>query len=83
MEYFEELALRTSPQKSVMWQRYFDNTYILWPHWEDVQELLNLVNLLRPSLQFILEKIKGRYITFPDIHWTIPEIPTIHIVLRK
>ena len=37
MEYFEEMALGSTSLKPSMWLRYVDDTFILWPHQEDVQ----------------------------------------------
>ena len=42
MEYFEEMALGSISRKPSMWLRYVDGTFILWPHQENVQTLLNL-----------------------------------------
>ena len=44
MKYFEEMALGSTSQKPSMWLRYVDDTFILWPHQEDVQILLDHVN---------------------------------------
>ncbi len=56
MEYFEEMALGSTSLKPSMWLRYVDDTFILWPHQEDVQILLDHVNSIRPSVQFTMEK---------------------------
>ena len=50
MEYFEEMALGSTPLKPSMWLRYVDDTFILWPHQEDVQISLDHVNSIRPSI---------------------------------
>ena len=44
IEYFEEMALGSTSLKPSMWLRYVDDTFILWPHLEDVQILLDHVN---------------------------------------
>ena len=44
MEYFEEMALGSTSLKLSMWLRYGDDTFIFWPHQEDVQKLLDHVN---------------------------------------
>ena len=46
MEYFEEMALGSTSLKPSMWLRYVDDTFILWPHQEDVQILLDRVNFI-------------------------------------
>ena len=56
MEYFEKMALGSTSLKPPMYLRYIDDTFILWPHQEDVQTLLDHVNSIRPSIQFTMEK---------------------------
>ena len=51
MEYFEEMALGSTPLKPSIWLRYIDDTFILWPHQENVH-----VNSIRPSIQFTMKK---------------------------
>ena len=55
MEYFKEMALVSTSLKPSMWLRYIDDTFILWPHQEDVQILLGHMNSIRPSIQFTME----------------------------
>ena len=50
-----------------MWLRYVDDTFILWPHQEDVQILLDHVNSIRPSIQFTMEKEQDNKLPFLDI----------------
>lgn len=40
-EYFEDLALRSTTLKAILWLRYIDETLIFWPDQEDVQVLLS------------------------------------------
>ena len=54
MEYFEEMALGSTSLKPSMRLRYVDDKFILWPHQEDVQTLLDHVNSIRPSIQFTM-----------------------------
>ena len=56
MEYFEEMALGSTSLKPSMWLRYIDDTFLLWPHQEDVQILFDHMNSIRPSIQFTMEK---------------------------
>ena len=44
MEYFEEMALGSTSLKPSLWLRYVDDTFVLWPHQEDVQTLLDHVD---------------------------------------
>ena len=73
MEYFEETALGSTPLKSSMWLRYVDETFILWPHQEDVQILLDHVNSIRPSIQFTMEKEQDNKLPFFDVLVTCTE----------
>ena len=50
-----------------MWLRYVDDTFILWPHQEDVQILLDHVNSIRPSLQPTTEKEQDNKLPFLDV----------------
>ena len=56
MEYFEQMPLEFISLKPTIWLKYVDDTFILWPHQEDVQILLDHVNSVRPSIQFTMEK---------------------------
>ena len=67
MEYFEEMALGSTSLKPSMWLRYVDDTFILWPHQEDVQILLDHVNSIRPSIQFTIEKQQDNKLPFHDV----------------
>ena len=64
MEYFEEMALESISLKSSMWLRYVDDTFILWPHQKEVQILLDHVNSIWSSIQFIMEKGQGSKLSF-------------------
>ena len=44
MQYFKEMALGSTSLKPSMWLRYIDDTFILWPHQEDVPTLLYHIN---------------------------------------
>ena len=46
--------------------RYIDDTFILWPHQEDVPTLLDHVNSIRPSIQFKMEKEQDNKLPFLD-----------------
>ena len=65
IEYFEEMALGSTSLKQSMWLRFVDDSFILWPHQEDVQILLDHVNSIRPSIQFTMEKEQDNKINLP------------------
>ena len=58
------MALGSTLLKPSMWLRYVDDTFILWPHQEDVQILLNHMNLIQPSIQFTMEKEQDNKLPF-------------------
>ena len=80
MEYFEDMALNSAPLWPTMWLRYVDDTFILWPHQEDV---LEYVNTIRPSIQFTMEKEKDNQLAFLDILITRTECGFKTTVYRK
>ena len=49
-------SIRIYITKSFLWLRYVDDTFILWPHQEDVQTLLDHVNSIWLSIQFTMKK---------------------------
>ena len=64
MEYLEEMALGSTSLKPSMWLRYVDDTFILWPHQEDFQTLLDHVNSIRPYIQFTMGKEQDNKLPF-------------------
>ena len=73
MEYFEEMALGSTSLKPSMWLRYIDDTFILWPHQEDVQILLDHVNSIWPSIQFTMDKEQDNKLPFLNVLVTCRE----------
>ena len=67
MEYFREMALGSTSLKPSMWLKYVDDTFILWPHQEDIQTLLDHVYSIRPSIQFTIEKEQDKKLPFLDV----------------
>ena len=67
MEFFEEMALGSTSLNPSMWIRYVDDTFILWPHQEDVQSLLDHVSSIRLSIQFTMEKALDNKLPFLDV----------------
>ena len=83
MEYFEEMALWSTSLKPSIWLRYVDDTFILWPHQEDVQILLDPVSSIRPSLQFTMDKELDNKLPFLDVFVTRTEQGFRSSVYRK
>ena len=73
VEYFKEMALGYTSLKPSMWLRYVDDTFILWPHQEDVQTLLDHVNSIQLSIQFMMEKEQDNKLPFLDVFVTCTE----------
>ena len=73
MEYFEEMALGSTSLKPSMWLRYIDDTFILWPHQEDVQTLLDHGNSIQPFIQFTKEKEQDNKLPLLDVLLTCTE----------
>ena len=67
IEYFEEMALGPTSLKLSMRLTYIDDTFILWPHQEDVQTLLDHVNSNQPYIQFTMEKEQDNKLPFLDV----------------
>ena len=83
MEYFEEMALGSTSLKPSIWLRYVNNSFVLWPHQEDVQILLDHVNSIRPSIQFTMEKEQDNKLPFLDVLVTRTEQGFRSSVYRK
>ena len=65
MESLEGRALQTAPRKPKLWIRYLDDTFILWPHSDEVFH--DRLNAQHPSIQFTsAREIDGR-IPFLDV----------------
>ena len=83
MEYFEEIVLRSTSLKPSMLFRYVDDTFILWPHQEDVQILLDNENSIRPSIQFSMKKEQDKKLPILDVLVTRTEQGFQSSVYRK
>jgi hypothetical protein len=68
MEHFEKLALDAAPYKPSLWLQYVDDTFVIWPHGTNqLQEFLDHLNGVRPSMQFTMEIESNNSIPFLDI----------------
>ena len=67
MEHFEEKALESAPLKPTLWLRYVDDTFVLWPHQEDVTSLLTHLNNIVPAIQFTMERESSQTLPFLDV----------------
>ena len=56
MEHFEELALESAKFKPATWLHYVDDTFVIWNEGRDkLLDFLELLNSIRPSIQFRME----------------------------
>ena len=69
--------------KPSMWLRYVGDTFILWPHQEDVQILIYHVNSIPPSIQFPMEKKQDNKLPFLGVLVTRTEQGFRSSVYRK
>ena len=65
MEFFEELALQSAPARPRLWKRYVDDTFCIVRK-GTVDELLNHLNSVRPSIKFTVELEKDGTLPFLD-----------------
>lgn len=68
MEWFEHYAIETANIKPKTWLRYVDDTFIVWSgDHEELQEFLEHLNSLRPSINFTMEKEQNSALPFLDV----------------
>ena len=67
MEFFEKVAISTTPLKPTTWKRYVDDTLVIWEHGLESELILFLEHhsTLRPSIQFTCEVEEGGKLPFP------------------
>ena len=68
MEYFEALAIESARLKPANWLRYVDDTFVVWKEGKDkLQDFLEHLNTIRPSIQFTMEVEEDVKIPFLDV----------------
>ena len=69
MEFFERRYLHTliPPGIDIPWFRYIDDVLYIWPSHLNVDEFLNQLNNLVPSIKFTLETESNKTLPFLDI----------------
>ena len=65
MEYFEQRALETAPQRPRLWRRYVDDTCCIVKR-GSVDALLDHLNSVRPPIQFTVEQERDGTLPFLD-----------------
>lgn len=66
MEYFEKLALDSSPIKPKIWKRYVDDTFVVLKR-NEVDRFLNHLNSLHPKMEFTSELEENDSLAFLDV----------------
>ena len=70
MEHFEQLAQESTAPQAKVWQQYMyvDDTFVIWPHSDsNLQQFMNHLNSLRPTIRFTLESEEEGQISFLDV----------------
>lgn len=68
MEHFEEIAIDTAEYKPAKWLRYVDDTFVIWPYGpEKLQEFLQHINNIRPTIKFTMEVEVNNALPFLDV----------------
>ena len=84
MKHLEENALQTAPLPPRLWQRYVDDTFVIWPHGQDkLQRFHDHINGQHPNIKFTIEQEEGNKLTFLDVQVTRRESRLSMAVYRK
>ena len=69
----EEAMLSRVTKKPLMWTRYIDNVFFLWPHEpDDLDHFVNFCNSFHPTVKFTLES-SAKEIPFLDVMVSIKD----------
>ncbi|MCP4473778.1 MAG: hypothetical protein GY821_04275 [Gammaproteobacteria bacterium] len=81
---FEEKLLSLTQKKPLIWWRYVDDVFCIWPHTsQDLDNFLQEINLLHPSIKFTLELEQNASLPFLDVAVTRVQNAFITNVYRK
>ncbi|MCP4473276.1 MAG: hypothetical protein GY821_01625 [Gammaproteobacteria bacterium] len=81
---FEEKLLAMTQKKPLIWWRYVDDVFCIWPHAiQDLDEFLKQMNQLHPSIKFTLELERNGSLSFLDVKITRIEGTLVTDVYRK
>ena len=84
MEAFEKRALDTATQKPILWIRYVDDVFAIWPHGDQALDaFLTHLNSQHPAIQFTMEKEKDQKIAFLDVQVERKGDSTTTSIFRK
>ena len=83
MEFFEELALESAPERPRLWKRYVDDTCCIVQR-DAMEPLLHHLNDVCPTIKFTMELEKDGSLPFLDTKLTRREDGTLNVtVFRK
>ncbi|XP_071793274.1 uncharacterized protein [Asterias amurensis] len=79
MEEFESSSLLTADLRPSLWLRYVDNTFVVWPHGQDLlHEFLQYLNQQHSSIKFTMEQEHSGKLPFLDVLITRNQDGTLH-----
>lgn len=67
MEFFEKYLLSTILPSDVHWFRYVDDILCMWPRADNVDNFLQQLNQLAPSINFTMEREQNNILPFLDV----------------
>jgi hypothetical protein len=85
MEDLENNALNSSPFKPKYWNRFVDDTFVIWPHgWDKLDEFVTHLNKQSDHIKFTMEVENNNSLPFLDVRVTKrPDGSLSHQVYRK
>ena len=85
MKEFEVSSLLTADFKPILWLRYVDDTFVIWPHGQVLlHKFLEYLNRQHPSIKFTMEQEQDGQLAFLDAHLSRNADGTLqHRVHRK
>ena len=68
MEYFENLAIKSTTKKPTIWLRYVDDTFVIWRHGkEQLKGFLEHLNSIKDNIKFTMEEEKQGQLHFLEV----------------
>ncbi|GJQ74604.1 hypothetical protein Trydic_g21461 [Trypoxylus dichotomus] len=84
MEQFYSLAIETAVEKPMVWWRYVDDTFVVWPQGRDkLERFLEHLNGVHPNIQLTMELEHNGELPFLDVRSNRDQARATTSVLRK
>ena len=83
MEYFEREILPSLQQQPLLWLRYVDDCFVIWPNNQDFDQFLHQLNDAVPSIEFSVEFEQNGFIPFLDTKVIRNDLRFLFDVYRK